>query len=163
MKLSTKPLLEEEQAAGTIVEAQPRQAVAVRHRFGFVWFAVLLAVIAVGVLTVVVWNDGQQPDTDVAGDRERPLVGSQEHLQQLANQGYIPREAVDERQLLIERLAARRAIPPQSVQSPPRDIPADLRYTRYEEQLIRAVEAGHVPRETIGDELRFKYLVNGSP
>jgi hypothetical protein len=86
-----------------------------------VWIA---ATVALGVLVAVLLGWGAASETGGTGDpgltgsvSAEPPVGSQEYLARLANQGYIPKQAVDQRQLLIERLVARGEVPAGSLES----------------------------------------------
>jgi hypothetical protein len=85
-------------------------------------------------------------------------VGSQEFLYKLAEQGYIPMASVDMDRLLTERLVARGDVPAAVLE--PSQALIDAIYTPYEQLLLDAVEAGHVPAETLDtDTFREKELL----
>jgi hypothetical protein len=85
------------------------------------WFAVTVAIV-VAVLLVATFAGGTVTSEDATpsgGTSEtgiEPTVGSQEYLNRLANQGYIPPEAVDRERLFFERLVGRGDIPPGSLE-----------------------------------------------
>jgi hypothetical protein len=99
--------------------AEPQPA---RHRrTPVLWFAVTVAIV-VAVLLVATFAGGTVTSEDATpsgGTSEtgiEPTVGSQEYLNRLANQGYIPPEAVDRERLFFERLVGRGDIPPGSLE-----------------------------------------------
>lgn len=111
----------------------------------YVWVVVVVAIIALaGLATVIISDDGSEAATISAGAVAGPDVGSQEFLQRLAEQGYIPRQAVDREQLLLERAVASGDIPAATL-----DAPARSSMTPYERLLADAVASGHVPPQAL--------------
>ncbi len=97
---------------------------------------------------------------DVAATVVGPVVGSQEFLYNLAEQGYIPMASVDLPRLLLERLVASGDIPAATLE--PSQALMDAIYTPYEQLLLDAVESGHIPAETLDtDSFRDKELLLG--
>lgn len=115
----------------------------------------VVAIVAiVGVATITIMADGgtggaMTSATEVAG----PEVSSQAFLQRLAEQGYIPRQAVDQELLLLERFVASGDIPAATLGAPGGTV-----YTPAELLLIEAVVSGQVPPEALGAELRERLL-----
>jgi hypothetical protein len=73
----------------------------------------LLSIVAlVAVVTVTVVAD-REPVGEIAstGTVPEPTVGTQQFLDRLAEQGYVPPEAIDRERLLLERLVERGDIP----------------------------------------------------
>jgi hypothetical protein len=85
-----------------------------------------------------------------------PEVGSQEFLQRLADQGYIPQQAVDRQLLLLERAVARGDIPAATL-----DVRADGPvFGPAELLLIEAVASRQVPVQALDADLRERLLGN---
>jgi len=122
------------------------------------WAAMIVALVAiVGVATTVVMADGGTGQaTTSATAVASPEVGSQAFLQRLAEQGYIPQQAVNQELLLLERLVASGDIPAATLEAPGGTVfnPAEL-------LLIEAVASGQVPPEALDTELRERLLDNG--
>jgi hypothetical protein len=75
--------------------------------------AVVLVAMFVGVTEI---SGDATPSGGTSETSIEPTVGSQEYLDRLANQGYIPPAAVDRDLLLLERLVGRGDIPPASLE-----------------------------------------------
>lgn len=93
-----------------------------RRRTPLPWFAVTVA-LAVAVVLVAMYvgvtatSEDATPSGGTSETSMQPTVGSQEYLDRLANQGYIPPAAVDRDLLLLERLVGRGDIPPETLGS----------------------------------------------
>jgi hypothetical protein len=82
------------------------------------WVTVLVALavlVAVAMQLGAVGEDPQPPDPPAVSEADAPDVGSQEFLARLAEQGYIPPEAVDQERLLLERLVEEGRIPAETL------------------------------------------------
>jgi hypothetical protein len=119
------------------------------------WTPMIVAIVAIiGVATIVIMNDGGSGQatttaTAVAG----PEVGSQAFLQRLAEQGYIPQQAVDRELLLLEQAIARGDIPAATLGAP-----GDTVYNPAELLLLEAVASGQVPPQALSNEQRGRLL-----
>jgi hypothetical protein len=145
-------------AAGT--RSVSEHAVRARVRKRLVTWVVVgvvgIAAIGVAIVATIPTPDGARPETTERAT-VAPAVGPQEFLARLAAQGYIPSEAVDQRQLQLERAIAGGHVPAATLQPDGRALQA--LYTPHELRLIEAVRAGHVPKESLGAEsLRLKML-----
>lgn len=118
------------------------------------WTGMILAIAAiVGVATVTITADGE-PGQEAASAAavSGPAVDSQEFLHRLAEQGYIPPEAVDRELLLLERAVASGDIPAATLDAPAGGTgslynPAELLL------LIEAVVSGQVPAQALDPDL----------
>ena len=117
------------------------------------WVGMILAIVAlVGVVTVTITAEGE-PGQEVASAAAvaGPEVGSQEFLHRLAEQGYIPREAVDRELLLLEQAVASGDIPAATLEAPTGG--TGSLYNPTELLLIEAVASGQVPAQALDPEL----------
>jgi hypothetical protein len=106
------------QEAGPGAERQPGRGRGTRPA----WLAVTVALAVVVVLLamfagVMATSEDATPSGGTPETSTRPAVGSQEYLDRLANQGYIPPDAVDRDLLLLERLVGRGDIPREALGS----------------------------------------------
>ena len=86
------------------------------------WVAAAIAAVALVGGTVATVSLLDSSPTAIEAERTSgPAVGSQEFLNRLANQGYIPHEAVDQKLLEMERAVRRGDIPPESLDAPRTD------------------------------------------
>jgi hypothetical protein len=115
------------------------------------WTPMIVAIVAiVGVATIVIVADGGSGQaTTTAAAVAGPEVGSQAFLQRLAEQGYIPQQAVDRELLLLEQAIARGDIPAATL-----DAPGGTAYHPAELLLLEAVASGQVPPQALSNELR---------
>jgi lipopolysaccharide export system protein LptC len=81
------------------------------------WVVVLLALAALVAVAVQIGavGDDRTADGPAVTEPNEPAVGSQEFLARLAEQGYIPPEAVDRERLLLERLVQQGRIPAETL------------------------------------------------
>jgi hypothetical protein len=86
-----------------------------RRRPWLIAAAAVFVILAIAAGVVASSGDDTTPGDDPGAILE-PSVGSQEYLKRLANQGYIPKEAVDQDLLRLERLVARGDIPAASLE-----------------------------------------------
>lgn len=117
------------------------------------WVAMILAIVAlIGVATVTITAEGE-PGQEVASAAavSGPEVGSQEFLVRLAEQGYIPHEAVDQELLLLEQAVAKGDIPAATLDAPTGG--TESLYNPAELLLIEAVASGQVPAQALDPEL----------
>jgi hypothetical protein len=126
-----------------------------------VWIALILAVTALAAVVAVATTAGQQaPPSETGADAvSTPAVGSEEFLRSLANQGYIPQQAVDQDRLLLERLVERGDVPAAALNDS--GGATTLLYTPGEMRMIEAVASGQVPREALGADLLERLAADG--
>ncbi len=113
------------------------------------WAAVILAistVVALATVTITAERDPGQQATEAASV-SGPAVGTQEFLNRLAEQGYIPREAVDQKRLLLERAVERGDIPAATLDE--RSGVTNPPSTAHDRLLLGAVRSGQVPRAAL--------------
>ena len=144
------PIPDQEGCAGA---ATPGTAGAPPGTRRHVWVALIVAIVA-----IVARQETAQPATSGVAVSV-PAVGTEAFLARLANQGYIPRKAVDQERLLLERLVASGDLPAAALEAgsgattPP--------YTSGELRLIEAVGSGQVPREALGTDLLERLAADG--
>lgn len=111
------------------------------------WITLILAIVALaGAATMTVMADGGTGQVTASAEAvSGPKVGSQEFLQRLAEQGYIPQQAVDRKLLLLERAVARGDIPAATLDAPT----GGTVYSPAELPLIEAVTSGQVPVQAL--------------
>ena len=115
------------------------------------------AVTLVVIFTVITTAPQQRVQVQQATSTGQD-VDSQEFLNRLANQGYIPAQAVDQERLQLERAVRSGQVPVAALNS---IRPVAPLYSPTETKLIESVRSGHVPADVLDSRaLLLKRLAN---
>lgn len=122
--------------------------------------AAAVAIVAIVAATVAVVLQGRETAVDEPVATVESLYTERERLMmRLANQGYIPREAVDWELIELKRLVNRGLVPAQALE--PRIEPVEPLYTERDRLMLDLVNRGLIPRQSIDwEEIELKRLVN---
>ena len=131
------------------------EAPAQKRGSGMVVTALAIIALAAVAATLVFVFAGDETATQAVQD----FRSEQQILADLANQGYIPAEAVDRRLLKTEALINQGQIPAQTLE--PYRTPVEPLFSEAELVMIELAESGQIPREAVDwGDVELKKLVN---
>ena len=124
------------------------------------WAAGIVAILAVVAATVAIVLQTDETVIDEPSAVAEPLFTEREVLMmRLANQGYIPRQAVDWELMEMKQLVNLGLIPAQSLE--PYVAPVEPLYTSQDRVMLDLVNRGLIPRESIDwEQIELRRLVN---
>ena len=155
-----KELLGTTAPAATPITAGPHRGAGHSRRNRIVWGAAgAVAAVTLVVVLVTVITTGPQERVQVGeATSTGQAVDSQQFLSELANQGYIPSQAVDQTRLQLERAVGNGQVPAAALQA---SRPVAPLYSPTEAKLIEAVRGGHLPADVRDSRtLLLKRLAN---
>lgn len=155
-----KELLGTTAPAGPPTTAAPRRGAGHGRRNRIVWSAAgAAAAVAIAAVTFTVTTTAPQERVQVQQATSTGQdVDAEEFLNRLANQGYIPSQAVDQQRLQLERAVSGGQVPAAALQSSSTVAPL---YSPTDTKLIESVRRGHVPADVLDSRtLLLKRLAN---
>lgn len=143
-----------------VEERQASEASAPTRRFGVVMTVLaVIAVAAVAAAAILLTTGGEEATQAVATRTAPELRSEQRILADLANQGYIPSEAVDWRLHRTEQLVNQGLVPAETLEA--NRSPVEPLFSESELLMIELAESGQIPMQAVDwGKVELKKLVN---